>query len=120
MKKIFLMVVAVLSMTTVFAENENTENVAVVNTYDMSVNMRKLGGVLGLTTDQMETVSNIHRTFCGEMMIASQAHNDDRKTLVKEAVAKDLKYMAYVLTPAQMHTYELLLNTTLENRGLKD
>ena len=85
----------------------------------MSVNIRRLGNVLGLTTDQMETVSNIHHAFCDEMMMASQAHGDDRKALVDEAVTRDLKYMAYVLTPVQMGKYELLLNTTLENKGLK-
>lgn len=119
MKRLFLVVVAVLSMTTTFAENENTNDVSVTNVYDMSVNLRRLGETLGLTLDQMESVADIHRTFCGEMMIASQAHKDDRKTLVDSAVEKDLKYMSYILTPAQYAKYKLLLDTTLDNRGLK-
>ena len=118
MKKIVLVVVAMLSMTTAFAENEKANNVNAVNAYDMSVNIRKLGEALGLTFEQMETVSDIHRTFCGELMIASQAHQDDRKSLVESAVNKDLKYMGYVLTARQFEKYNLLLNTTLANRGL--
>lgn len=113
-----MMLVMMLSMTMTFAENENTESVANMNAYDMRVNVRKLGEALGLTLDQMAAVNNIHHTFCGEMIIASQAHKDDRKALVDEAVAKELKYMSYILTPCQYDKYELLLNTTLANRGL--
>ena len=101
MKRLFLVVVAVLSMTTTFAESESTDKTNNANAYDMSVNLRRLGSTLGLTLDQMESVSDIHRTFCGEMIIAGQAHKDDRKVLVDEAVAKDLKYMSYILTPEQ-------------------
>lgn len=120
MKRLFLVVVAVLSMTTTFAENESTDNVKNMDVYDMSVDIRRLGETLGLTLDQMESVADIHRTFCGEMEVASQAHKDDRKALVDNAVAKDLKYMKYILTPEQFAKYNLLLDTTLSNRGLKD
>ena len=118
MKKIVLVMFAMLSMTTAFAENENANRVNVANVYDMSLNIRKLGEALGLTFDQMETVADIHRTFCGEMMIASQSHKDDQKGLVEKAVNKDLKHMSYVLTGKQYQKYERLLNATLENRGL--
>ena len=118
MKRLFLVVVAMLSMTMTFAENEEVNSVNVANVYDMSLNIRQLGETLGLTFDQMETVSDIHRPFCGEMMIASQAHKDDRKALVDSAVNKDLKYMSYVLTANQYNKYLTLLNATLTNRGL--
>lgn len=119
MKRLFLVVVAMLSLTTTFAENEKVNNVNVADVYDMNMNIRRLGTALGLTLDQMETVADIHRAFCGEMMIASQAHKDDSKALVEMAVEKDLKYMKYVLTPKQYDEYKLLLDTTLSNRGLK-
>lgn len=119
MKRLFLVVVAVLSMSATFAENENTNSVNNVNAYDMNINIRRLGEALGLTMDQMESVTDIHRTFCGEMMVASQAHKADQKALVDAAVTKDLKYMRYILTPEQYSKYRLLLNTTLTNRGLK-
>lgn len=119
MKRLFLAVVAVLSMTTTFAGNENTESITGASDYDMSVNMRRLGTSLGLTFDQMESVEEVHRMFCVEMMMAAQAHNDDRAKLVDSAVEKDLKYMGYILTPVQFEKYRLLLDTTLNNRGLK-
>lgn len=118
MKRLFLVVVAMLSMTMTFAENENANSVNNVAAYDMKVNIRKLGEVLGLTYDQMESVSDIHRTFCGEMMVASQANKDERDGLVKKAVAKDLKYMNYILNREQYRKYLMLLNATLNNRGL--
>ena len=107
-----------LSMTLTFAENENAVEMTTSEAYDMKVNIRKLGEVLGLTYDQMESVSDIHRTFCGEMLIASQAHKEERDVLVEKAVKKDLKYMNYILNSEQFKKYHLLLSTTLNNRGI--
>jgi len=112
------MTVALLSMTMTFAENENTKNVTNVEAYDMSVNMRKLSVALGLTTDQMEAVENIHNTFNAEMQMAAHAEENDRQERVKKAVERDVKWMHYVLNDKQYRTYLTLLNTTLNNRGL--
>lgn len=119
MKRLFLVVVAVLSMNVAFAENENTNKVNEVNAYDMNISIERLGKALQLTADQMASVADVHRTFCGEMMIASQAHKDDRKKLVNSAVVKDLKYMRYILTEEQLNKYRMLLNTTFVNRGIE-
>lgn len=123
MKKIVMMLVVMASIvTTTFAENESVNvesSMTSVNAYDMSVNIRRLGETLGLTLDQMETVEDIHRTFCGEMMVASQAHHDDRAALVTAAVNKELKYMSYILTPTQYAKYDAILEATLVNHGLK-
>ena len=119
MKRLFLVVVVMLSMTFTFAENLESSEATATNAYDMSVNIRKLGEALGLTIDQMEAVENIHHTFCGEMMIAAQANKDDRKNMVNTAVDKELRYMRYVLTKEQFHKYNLLLQTTLFNRGIE-
>jgi len=118
MKRLFLMTLALLSMTMTFAENENTKNVSNVEAYDMSVNMRKLSVALGLTTDQMEAVENIHNTFNAEMQMAAHAEENDRQERVKKAVERDIKWMHYVLNDKQYRTYLTLLNTTLNNRGL--
>ena len=40
MKRLFLMTIAMLSMTMTFAENEEAKNVANVEAYDMTINMR--------------------------------------------------------------------------------
>lgn len=119
MKKIVLMLVAMMTMTVANAENENNNTVQAVNAYDMTVNMRKLAVALGLNMDQMEAVQDIHHQFCNEMMLASQAEGDERTTLVEQAVKKDVRYMRYVLDEKQYRKYLLLLNTTLYNRGLR-
>ena len=119
MKKIVLMLVAMLTMTMANAENEDKNTTQVANAYDMTVNMRKLAVALGLTLDQMEAVQDIHHQFCNEMMLASQAEGDERATLVEQAVKKDVRYMHYVLDEKQYKKYLMLLNVTLINRGLK-
>lgn len=113
------MTLAMLSMTMTFAENEETKSVMNVEAYDMSVNMRKLSVALGLTTDQMEAVENIHNTFNAEMQLAAHAHENDRQERVNKAVERDIKWMHYVLDEKQYRKYLMLLNTTLNNRGLK-
>ena len=118
MKRLFLMTVAMLSMTMTFAENEETKNVNNVEAYDMSINMRKLSVALGLNTDQMEAVENIHNTFNAEMQLAAHANESERREMVNKAVERDVKWMHYVLNDKQYRTYLLLLNTTLNNRGL--
>ena len=118
MKRLFFVMIAVLSMTMTFAENENTKSVNNVEAYDMSVNMRKLSVALGLTTDQIEAVENIHNTFNAEMQLAAQADSADRQERVKKAVDRDIKWMHYVLDEKQYRTYLTLLNATLNNRGL--
>ena len=120
MKKMILMVVAMLSMTmTMNAENENANETKQVEAYDMTVNMRKLAVALDMSFDQMEAVQDIHHTFCAEMMLAAHANKDEREALVDQAVKKDVRYMRYVLDEKQYRKYLLLLNTTLHNRGLK-
>ena len=118
MKRLFMMTLAMLSMTMTFAENEETKNVTNVEAYDMSVNMRKLSVALGVTTDQMEAVESIHNTFNAEMQMAAQADEADRNEKVNKAVERDIKWMHYVLDNKQYRTYLTLLNTTLNNRGL--
>ena len=113
------MLVAMMTMTVANAENEENNAVQVANVYDMSVNIRRLAMTLGLNLDQIEVVNDIHHQFCNEMMLASQAEGDERKTLVDQAVKKDYTYMRYVLDEKQYKKYLLLLNTTLNNRGLR-
>lgn len=118
MKKMILTMVAMLSMTTAFAEGENAASVNNVEAYKLNVNMDKLAHVLSLSVDQREAVSNIHHTFAAELMAAAQNGSNDRKALVDRAVRNDVKWMRYVLNDSQYRTYLMLLNATLNNRGL--
>ena len=118
MKKMILTVMAVLCMTTTFAKDENANATSAMSAFDMSVNMKKLSESLNLTADQIESVADVHHTFCGEMMVAAQASDEDRKELMEKAVKKDLKYMNYILNKEQYRKYLLVLNATFNNRGL--
>ena len=113
-----LTMVAMLSMTMAFAENENAASVNNVEAYDMSVNMNKLSEALSLSADQVEAVAEIHHTFSAEMMFAAQYNKEERNARVNEAIEKNVKWMRYVLNEKQMHKYLMLLNATLNNRGL--
>lgn len=119
MKRLFLTTIAVLSMTMALAENESAKSVNNVETYDMTINMRKLAETLGLTFDQMDAVETIHQTFNAEMLFAAQSDKEQQQELLDKAVSKDVKWMRYVLNDKQYRKYLLLLNTTLNNRGLK-
>ena len=119
MKRLFLTMVAVLSMTMTFAENENAASLNSTEAYNMTVNMNKLAKALNLTTDQYEGVAENHKTFAAEMMFAAQSKGEERNKMVEKAVKKDLAYMDYVLSKDQYRKYVKLLNVTLLNRGLR-
>ena len=114
----FLTLVAMLSMTTAFAEGETANSVNNTEAYVLNVNMNKLSKALDLADDQKEAVADIHHTFASELMFAAQYSNNDRKALLARAIDNDVKWMRYVLNEKQMRTYLMLLNTTMNNRGL--
>lgn len=118
MKRLFLTVMAVLSMAVTFAENEEFNTVSNANAYRMSVNYDKLAYALGLTLDQKEAVQDIHSEFCADMLNAGAASPEERKVMVDKALKKDLKHMRGILSDSQYHTYLMLLNTTIVNHGL--
>ena len=111
--------VALMSMTMTFAENESAANTNTTESYNMTVNMKKLAQALNLSADQVEGVSEVHKTFSSEMMFAAQYGKDERAKMVDKAINKDLAYMHYMLNNDQYRKYVMLLNVTLSNRGLK-
>jgi len=119
MKRLFLVVVAMLSMTMTFAENENAANLNSAEAYNMTVNMNKLSQALSLSKDQIESVAEIHKTFSAEMQFAAQSTGEERQKMVDSAINKDLAWMNYILNRDQYRRYVMLLNMTLHNRGLK-
>lgn len=116
MKKIVLTLVALMSMTMSFAENEGMNT---TEAYNMTVNMKKLAQALNLSKDQVESVAEVHKTFSSEMLFAAQYGKDERTKMVERAINKDLAYMNYILNQDQYRKYVMLLNVTLTNRGLK-
>lgn len=119
MKKMMMTLVALMTILMAFAANENAKNTNVTAAYDMRVNYRSLANALNLSADQLESVKDIHSTFCVEMMNAANAPKEQQAQFVDKAVAKDLKYMRYVLGNDQYRKYVMLLNATMNNRGLR-
>ena len=111
MKKMMLTMVAMLSRTTAFAEGENVASVENMEAYDLNINMNKLSKALNLADDQKEAVAEIHQ-------FAAEYGKNDRRAYIDRAIENDVKWMRYVLNEEQMHTYLMLLNITMNNRGL--
>lgn len=118
-KKMMMTLVALMLMTMSFAADENANNASATAAYDMTINYNSLAYALSLSADQLESVKDIHKTFCVEMMNAANAPKEEKAQLVDKAVFKDLKYMHYVLDSDQYRKYVMLLNATMNNRGLK-
>ncbi len=118
MKKLMILAVALLSMTTTYAADENASATAATAAYNMNINMGSLSDVLGLTMDQSEAVADVHKNFTADMMNAAVAPNDERDAMIHKAINKDLKYMHTILSDKQYRKYLMLLNTTLKNRGV--
>ncbi len=118
MKRLFLIVVAVLSITMAFARNENLNKVDSTNAYNMSVNHARLADYLELSSDQLEAVKDIHSSFCADMLNAANSYGEERSNMVQDALYKDLTYMSYILTKDQYNKYLRILNATFINRGL--
>ena len=119
MKKIMMTLAAVMSMTMAFADSENVKAAKISNVYDMSVNIRRLAVTLGLNLDQMEWVGDLYKSFCSEMLDASDAPENEKNEKVKAALSENLIYMSYVLNDKQFEKYATLMDVTLRNRGLK-
>ena len=118
MKKLVVLAVALLSMTTTFAADENASATTATAAYNMNVNMGSLADALSLNVDQAEAVADVHKNFTAEMMNAAVAPTEERDAMVTKAINKDLRYMHTILSNEQYRKYLMLLNTTMKNRGL--
>lgn len=118
MKRLFLTVVALLSMTMTFAEENDKQTVENAEAYKLTINNKQLGKSLELTLDQIEAVKDVHHEFCSDMEFISMVEQGSKKMMMDNAIKKDLQYMKLVLDEKQYRRYLTLLNLTLHNRGL--
>ena len=121
MKRLFLTVMVMLSMTFAFAENEgNEENESLNNAslYEFHVNMNQLSYTLGLSRDQREFVTDVMYALDNDMQHVASAPAKERKELMKKAISRNLAATRLVMSKSQYHKYLMLLNATLNNRGL--
>ena len=118
MKRLFLSVIVMMSMTVAFAENEDNNATNTTEAYVMQVNMYKLGQALDLSRDQYDFVEDAMNAFSADLMCVAEASEESRKAMLRNAVIKNLSATRSILNEAQYHKYLRLLNTTLNNRGL--
>lgn len=120
MKRLFLVVVAVLSMTATFAENGNKKHVNNnLDAYVLNVNVYRLGEALNLDNSQYDAVRDINDEFQYDLKRAGVTKEKNRQKMLDMAVMKNLRNMRQVLDSKQYRTYLMLLNATLTNRGLR-
>ena len=118
MKRFVLTAMAIMTMTMTFADNEANNNTSNVSAYEMNVNMHSLGKALNLSRDQYEFVEDAINAFSEDMMSIAAAEGSDRLSMVHNAVMKNLSLTRGILTHAQYQKYVMLLNMTLNTRGL--
>jgi hypothetical protein len=119
MKKVFLMLVMMFTMSvySIAEENEATK-MAETERYELKINHRRLACTLDMSSDQMEMCGDIVSELENDMMFASVMETEEsRNTIVANAVKKNIKYMHYILNDNQYKKYLMLLNLTLEHRG---
>ena len=63
MKKLVVLAVALLSMTTTFAADENASATNATAAYNMNINMSSLADALALNIDQAEAVADVHKNL---------------------------------------------------------
>ncbi len=119
MKKYFIMLVMMLTMSVYsFADESTATKMAETERYEIKINHRRLACVLDMSSDQMEMSNYIISELESDMMFASVMDTEEsRSAVVANAVKKNIKYMHYILNDAQYKKYLMLLNLTLENRG---
>ena len=118
MKRFVLSVIVMMSMTVAFAENEDNNATNSTEAYVMRVNMNKLGQALNLSRDQYDFVEDAMIAFSADLMSVASASEDSRKAMMRNAVNKNLSAARSILNKAQYHKYLMLLNATINNRGL--
>ena len=120
MKRLFLTVVVMLSMTMTFAEGEKMTGVDNAEAYEMNINTVMLSRGLGLKAEQFAEVDELAKAFSADMASVAAANKEARKAMMDNAIKKNLRGMHSVLNRKQYKTYLLILNATINNRGLND
>ena len=120
MKKYFLMLVMLFTMSVYsFAEDNNATEIERIERYNVKVNTNKLGKYLQLTSDQFDAVETITDEFSNDLMFAAVQNSDSTRSMItKNLIEKNVKYMSYILNKNQMRKYLVVLNATMNNRGI--
>lgn len=119
MKRLFLSVLTALSAVGTFAGNESSDNASKLDSYRLEVNNWKLAHTLSLDNSQIAGITQAHDELSKEMRRASFASDGNRKEMLDEALRKDALYVKKLLSRRQYQQYLMILNATMQNRGLR-
>ena len=120
MKKVFLMLVMLFTMSVYsFAEDNNATEIERIERYDLKVNTRRLADYLQLSSDQFDAVESVADELSRDLKFAAvECNKQNRSAVTKNALVKNVKHMSYILNDDQMHKYLVVLNATVNNRGI--
>ena len=120
MKKYLIMLVMLFTMSVYsFAEDNNATEIERIERYNVKVNTKKLADYLQLTSDQFDAVETVTDEFSNDLMFAAvQSSDSSRNVITKNLIEKNVKYMSYILNKNQMRKYLVVLNATMNNRGI--
>lgn len=118
MKKIILFIAFLFTMNAgVNAENDAVNN---VEAYNINANINSLVRYLNLSSDQIESVTNVQKIFEENLRYASFITNDDsRRRMVNNSIEFGTKNMSYILSDEQYKKYLVILNATINNRNIR-
>ena len=120
MKKVFLMLVMLFTMSVYsFAEDNSATEIERIERYDLKVNTRRLADYLQLSSDQYDAVESVADELSKDLKFAAvECNKQNRSAVTKNALVKNVKHMSYILNDDQMHKYLVVLNATVNNRGI--
>lgn len=122
MKKFVFMVALMLATNTanILAGENSVNETENVENYYIHVNEKSLSKSLGMSKDQMEICSDVIKEFENDMVFASSnAKGESRKSVTRNAIMKNMRYMKMFLDETQYKKYVSILNATLVNRGIE-
>ena len=114
MKRLFVSVFAVLSLSTVCFSQKKLE----IIDWNMKMHLPELARYLELSSNQYDDVANAIDFFADKMNSAKYSKGERRIKYLNEAVYGNMKLMKITLSETQYKKYLRILNTQIQNKGL--
>ena len=114
MKRLFVSVFAVLSLSTVCFSQKNLE----ITDWNMKKHLPELARYLELSSNQYDNVANAIDFFADKMNSAKYSKGERQIKYLNEAIYGSLKLMKSTLSEVQYKKYLRILNTQIRDNGL--
>ena len=114
MKRLFVSVFAVLSLSTVCFSQKNLE----ISDWNMKKHLPELARYLELSSNQYDNVANAIDFLADKMNSAKYSKGERQIKYLNEAIYGSLKLMKSTLSEVQYKKYLRILNTQIRDNGL--